>query len=276
MYMYDPRLPNNYADESLRAKPPASPVSASPAAVTDGTGNDPPASFDAGARAAREIIGEPSQGGSAVTPEELRRQRVALSAKMGVGAALELERDEHAAAMHERSVGGTDVRSKARALLAKRAAAAGNTDGPGAGLSGLTLEKSELGGHQIVAQSAPKKAPVKGKPSTCLLLRNVHGGYDLPEAASDVLLMDMQSECAKHGVVKATRVHTIELQPGWLPTERVRVLVRFDNRVAAFKAATALQGRLYDGRELVISFFPLPQFERGELGPTDDEERLTG
>jgi hypothetical protein len=275
--MYDPRQPNSY-DAVMSARATARQQSVTAAAATTAAtvpgGVIQPTPLD---NELEKALAQHAPASMAdMTPEDMRRLRVAASARLGVQSAMAMERDDHEAAVKERKALGLDSSSKASKFLKLMGVGEGQAlPAAGGGLtSHLVMEKSAMpgGGNVLVQSSGPTKAQVKGKPSAALLLRNVAA----PDATStDALQLDMQTECAKFGVVKYVRVHQLGTLPdGWHPGEGVRVFVRFDSVASAFKAAEALHHRVYDGRNIVVSFVPTITVERGELQPTSEEDRL--
>jgi hypothetical protein len=272
--MYDPRLPNSYdsiaaAKRKLRQEVEAAAAARVAEEAQKGQYVD---EHDAAAAVA---AGAPMDIDMA--PEALRRHRVEASARLGVQSAIEMQREEHEANLRERKALGLDSGSKAKNFLKKLGVTEGQglTGAGGSGLaSHLVLEKANLaaGGNVLVEGAGPAKPVVKGRPSSTLLLRNVTMSRPIDEFA---LAMDIQNEASKHGVVKAVRVFPLpELPEGWAPGELTRVLVRFDTVASAFKAAEALNQRLYDGRHIFVSFYSTAVFDRSEYGPSAEEDRL--
>lgn len=266
--MYDPRAPNSYdlvakkraADDAERAKAAqqlkaAAQVEAEQARIL----------------AAAALVAKPAGD---TTVEDIKRHRLAMSASLGNAAAIEMQRDEHEASVKERKALGLDSGSKGSRFLAKLGVKEGQSvSGDGEGLANhLVNMKTGMaaGGSVLVPMAAaPAKPAVKGRPSATLLIRNAAA------EASEELRMDVQSECANYGTVRATKVHQLDPATGsWAPSELVRVFVRFDNVASAFKAAENLSGRSYQGRQITVSFFPTALFENNSLDPTPDEERL--
>jgi hypothetical protein len=189
-----------------------------------------------------------------------------------------MERDEHDAAVLERKKLGLDGKTRGSKFLEKmgatsKAGVLGRNDAPGLSTP-LVLEPSRMaaGGSVLAEAKGAQRPPVTGRPSMTLLLRNVAGGkVEDPES----LRQDIQLECAKYGVVKLVRVHQLDQLPeGWAPGESVRVLVKFESAAVALKASSNLHWRHFDGRRLIVSFFPFHAFEQGEYGPAAGEERV--
>lgn len=258
--MYDPRVPNTY-DQLKRTEIAArvaaqTAVPAAPTKIVEDVHDNLPSVFTSS---------------MPLTAEDMRRQRLSVSARLGVQVAADMHKEEHEAALRERREGGSSAASKAAAFLLS---AGGNDAAPaGAGslASHLVLQKSSLlgGTHAFVPAPVIKQAP-KGKPSATVLLRNIASPADDFAA----LQTDIQSECARFGVVRAVRIATVQPEAGWHEGEGVRVLVRFDTVAAAFKACEGLDARVYNGSSVHVSFFPTAQFDKGEFGPAENEIRV--
>eukprot|EP01064_Diplonema_japonicum_P003803 TRINITY_DN1249_c0_g1_i4.p1 TRINITY_DN1249_c0_g1~~TRINITY_DN1249_c0_g1_i4.p1 ORF type:complete len:380 (+),score=61.03 TRINITY_DN1249_c0_g1_i4:213-1352(+) len=107
------------------------------------------------------------------------------------------------------------------------------------------------------------------KASECILIRNLVGRGEL----SDEIKEDVISEMQNHGnVVHATAHEAADLS---LPDEEsVRVFIRFSSKEEAVQAKQALHLRVFDGRFLAVSFFPLKRLLERDLEPNTAEDKL--
>ena len=188
------------------------------------------------------------------SPDEMHRQRVEVSASLGIKAAKEYLDDDADLQNKIKKHEGTDKASKMSRLLGRMEGSA--VDGSVRTVEGLKFTTAGLaaGGHKITATdsstSQPKAAPFRGKPSSTLLLT----GWCSPEGAlsssewSDIdqfttplshslklFARHVQQSSGTYGVVRNGRLGCADGQ--W------RLLLRFDSVSSAFRAAEALNGK---------------------------------
>jgi hypothetical protein len=203
-----------------------------------------------------------------LTPEAAHRERVRISAAMGVASALQLQRDDDDLLHKQHVQQGLDVKSRVGRMLGLPGgtAEAAASDSIGGGVANLEFVPSGMsaGGHVLAAtERKPVKPVLKGKPSSTVLLRNIatRGAVD------SQLQADLLSECSRYGVVRGLVVYAM---PDGHPlslneVEGLRVFVRYDTVAAAFKAAESLNGRSFDGRKVAASFYPTVLFDNSQL-----------
>jgi hypothetical protein len=229
-----------------------------------------------------------------MAPDEAHQERLRLSSAMGIVAAQQLLRDDDDARHKEHQQQGRSVKGRVGRMLgfASDVVASPGPSGksgsddtglislsgggdlaPGASSSSsssifgsLEFVPSSMhaGGHVLVAtEKRPAKQAIRGKPSSALLLRNLasRGAVDAQ------LQADLLSECSRYGVVRGLVVYEL---PDSHPLssndkEGLRVFVRYDTVAAAFKAAEMLNGRSFDGRRVVVSFYPAALFDNSQL-----------
>ena len=202
-----------------------------------------------------------------LTPEEAYKERVRMSAVMGIQSAQELQREEDDLRHKEHVQQGKDVKSKVERLLGKI-----GEGSIGPVLGGLEFVPSGMtaGGHVLMAtEKKATKPALNGKTSSTILLRNL-----VSKGAVDAQLqLDLQTECSRFGVIRGLVIH--QLAPthplSSSNTEAVRVFVRYDSVASAFKAAENLNGRLFDDRKVVASFYSTTQFDNLQY---EDEQPL--
>jgi hypothetical protein len=131
------------------------------------------------------------------------------------------------------------------ALMAKLAGGAGRE---------MLEQHKVISATQAAAPVAASFPPVKGDSSCCMLLRNA---FDPAKETEPGWAFDIQSEvrdeCSKFGVVKLCVIDKVEPEG--------RVYLRFETQVACASAATALHGRWFDMRRLVVQLLPEHEFE---------------
>lgn len=93
-------------------------------------------------------------------------------------------------------------------------------------------------------------------PTCTLLLLNMASIDDIAQDIErQVMVADVQAECAKFGAVKAIVIPTPQ---GKMPSMMVKVYVHYENKEDAHKAHQTLGGRRYNGRTIVSHFVDDP------------------
>ena len=297
--MYDPRQPNAYDGVCQKRLDQHATANAADAARTKAA--DDAARAAAHARQMAPIVGDLAS----LTPEELHRRRVTLSARLGIEGAANIEREAAETAARLKAATGQSLAAKATSALGKQghmggALAPGGLEAPlkivggsmvGSGSTYGSIESSKR------AREEPSKKTPQGKPSSTLLIRNIvmptAHQQTLPPFDSS-LQMSVQQECARYGVVRSVRLH--QLPPNFrrplkksklnfgvkLPegagsntvlheAERYRVFVKMDSVAAALKVADELNDRSFGDRLLVVSFYSAALFDQENFLPQPEE-----
>lgn len=218
------------------------------------------------------LFNQPSLDVSRIDADELHRRRVAMSSKLGIKAAEDLEKQQHEFNVKQRQ---EVKKQRTMSMLANFGVEEGKAMGDSSLVGPLEMRRTSQG-SVIIAPSTPtvdsKKPPLKGKAAATILVRNFKPTID------ESLSLDIQTECAKYGLVKSVRILDLGstgIDRGFSEFECVRVLVRFDNVLNAVRAAEALHWRLFDGRRLCVAYFPTALFDKGTYEPHPDEEKLS-
>jgi len=119
-----------------------------------------------------------------------------------------------------------------------------------------TKAKDERVDKSQDSESAPnRKRSLFTNPSCVILLRNI------ANSADGALDREMREECQKYGGVKSCIVRE---QAGVAREDEVQVLVCFEKQESAVRAFRDLNGRYFDGRQIVASFYDEEAFLRNE------------
>lgn len=197
------------------------------------------------------------QSVSMMSADDIIKHRVTTSAALGIGRAVHVLTEMEETEIKAKLAAGEDRKSRLKSLLNQLNEATG---GSSTATSSTHLEfQSSSAGHTVVtAASAPTKPPLTGKPSSCLLIRNLAA----PTDANPMLIQSFAAECARFGVVKDIQ---LKVRPDGPEEEAVRLFVRFDTVSTAFKAGESLNGQRVGGRVLVVCFVPQTLIENQPL-----------
>lgn len=295
--MYDPFCPNDYAAVLREQEAAAAAAAPSPSSV-------PGSTFSLGV----ELVSPAAATGTlslvAASAEDLVRERVRMSAAMGIAAAVQQEREADDARHKSHVQQGKDAKSRIRGLLMMGGGGGGGVPAPlvpeaaspmpyplshggdsswnagssssgGVGIALSPIAHLEFvpssmpaGGYQLVATSAAA-AQAAAKPA---LTGKPSSTIVLRNLVSrghvdPQLQADLQGECARFGVVRGLVMHELAASHplSLADAEAVRVFVRYDSVAAAFKAGEALNGRLFDGRRVAAAFYPTLLFDGGKF-----------
>jgi len=210
-----------------------------------------------------------------VSGREARRRRVALRSKNDEGEAAERQSASapklSAAEKMMAKMGWTKGRGLGKTEQGmKTPLEVRATTGKIVNAAPVMFEAPPSGGLGLGAKSAPKKSapkPLKGKPTTVLLLRNVVLRGEVEETLED----EIEDECEKFGSVVQVLIFEVTEQ-SFAPDEAVRVFVEFVDEEAAARAGAALNGRFFGKRVVKASFYELHKLDAGDLGPQKGEE----
>jgi len=111
-----------------------------------------------------------------------------------------------------------------------------------------------------------KKAPLRGKPTPILLLRNVVLAGEVVDTLED----DVADHCEKFGDVVRVLIFEIE-EEGFAEDEAVRIFVEFVDTKTAVSAGAEIDGRVFAKRAVKASYYDIEKFEAGDLGPQAGE-----
>ncbi|SPO30671.1 related to conserved hypothetcial protein [Ustilago trichophora] len=98
--------------------------------------------------------------------------------------------------------------------------------------------------------------------SPIIVLVNMATLADLHGTAREELVEDIASECGKFGIVKRILPHLVE-EKG--ESGEVRVFVQFSGEAGSWKAVRKLDGRWFEGRQVLAFYYDPAAFQRGEL-----------
>ena len=132
------------------------------------------------------------------------------------------------------------------------------------GPSGMLAELTPTQLQQIQAAFA---VPVHAlAPSRCLTIINVFSPQDLVDDCEfQEYYGDLWQECQKYGLVENINVVRPNLDSMEIPINVGKVYVKFLDLVSAKKAKYYLNGRTFNNRTVVISFYPEQWFVAGEF-----------
>ena len=252
---YDPAAPTDYlailAARKATADADAARVTAARAAAA--------AAVDAAARAAAAA--------AATEAAALARARAEALTKCGGGGGGEAEQpsppppakglalaERMMKKMGWRSGGGLgrDLQGMATPLVAHRTGRASGVVAPAAPLAG---------GGGVSASGASSTHPTTL--SRVVLLTNLV----LPGAVDEALEDEVGAEATRHGTVTGLVVFEV-IEPGFPPSEAVRVFVRFADAPSAAAFAAAMAGRYFGGRRVGATMFSEATFDAGALAPS--------
>eukprot|EP01059_Diplonema_ambulator_P014017 TRINITY_DN2480_c3_g1_i2.p1 TRINITY_DN2480_c3_g1~~TRINITY_DN2480_c3_g1_i2.p1 ORF type:complete len:386 (+),score=105.61 TRINITY_DN2480_c3_g1_i2:244-1401(+) len=130
----------------------------------------------------------------------------------------------------------------------------------------VTMERAVVKALQREKEDRKKKSQKRGmakevtKSSECILIRNLVGRGMLDDETKE----DVITEMAKYGNVVTATAHEVK-DPEVREEEAVRVFIRFSTKDEAVKAKKALHLRVFDGRYLAVSYFPLKRLLERDL-----------
>jgi len=77
---------------------------------------------------------------------------------------------------------------------------------------------------------------------------------------------EIGEECSKYGLIGQITIFEVT-EPGFDPTEAVRIFVQFERPESAMKALIDLDGRFFGGRTVKAMFFPEDRLNEQDLAP---------
>ena len=132
------------------------------------------------------------------------------------------------------------------------------------GPSGMIAELTPTQLQQIQAIFA---VPVHAlAPSRCLCLINMFSPQDLVDDAEfQEAYSDIWQECQKYGIVENVNISRPDLDTMEVPVNAGKVYVKFLELVSAKKAKYSLNGKTFNNRTVIISFYPEQWFTAKEF-----------
>lgn len=129
--------------------------------------------------------------------------------------------------------------------------------------SGMLAELSPIQLQMIQAAFA---VPVHAiSPSKCICMVNMFTPQDLVDSVDfNDAYNDIWQECQKHGLVENVSICRPDLDSMEIPTNVGKVYVKFFELVSAKKARYNLNGKTFNNRTVIVTFYPETWFNNGE------------
>ena len=130
--------------------------------------------------------------------------------------------------------------------------------------SGMLAELSPIELQMIQAAFA---VPVHSiAPSRCICMVNLFSSQDLVDSVDfQDAYNDIWQECQKHGLVENVSICRPDLDTMEIPTNVGKVYVKFFELVSAKKARYNLNGKTFNNRTVIVTFYPETWFNNSEF-----------